>query len=140
MFGDDSDLDFFGQNELISALAELEQSSEENVTRLRAHERLQLRVAVSVQPGNSSERLRAGIECVTADISDGGCMVISPRPLLPGDVFWLTFDAKRLAIGSLFARCMRCRMISEDAFEIGFRFFVSTKIVDALQHLDIQDA
>ncbi len=136
MFGEDHDLDFFGQSELISALAELEQSSEENVTRLRAHERLQIRVGLTVQPGNASERRRAGMECVTADISDGGCMAIAPRPLLAGDIFWLTFDPERLTIGSLFARCMRCRMIGEDAFEVGFRFFTATHVMDALKHSD----
>ena len=130
------DLDFFGASDLIGALAELEQSSQENVTRLRAHERLQIRIGVTVQPGNSSERSRSGLECVTADISDGGCMALSPRPLIPGDVYWLTFDPARLAIGSLFARCMRCRLISEDAFEVGFRFFAAAKIVDAVKNSD----
>jgi hypothetical protein len=132
MFAKEQDWDFFGQSELISALAELEQSSQENVTRLRAHERLQIRVPLKVQPGNASERGRNSLECVTADISNGGCMVIGPRPLLPGDVFWLTFDADRLTVGSLFARCMRCRMISEEAFEIGFRFFADVQIAGAL--------
>jgi hypothetical protein len=139
MFGDDNTLDFFGQSDVISALAELEQSSQENVARMRAHERLTVRIGLTVQPGNSSARTRAGLECVTADISDGGCMVLAPRPLVPGDVYWLTFDATRLAIGSLFARCMRCRFISEDAFEVGFRFFAPAKIVDAIKNTDDLD-
>lgn len=133
MFAKEQEWDFFGHSELISALSELEQSSQENVTRLRAHERLQIRVPVKVQPGNSSERGRAAIECVTADISNGGCMLLAPRPLMPGDVYWLTFDAARLNIGSLFARCMRCRLISEEAFEIGFRFFLPVEIATALR-------
>ena len=136
MFGTDSEFDLLGQNDLIGALAELEQSSTENVARLRAHERLSVRIPLTVQPGNSSERVRQGLECVTADISDGGCMVLAPRPLIPGDVYWLTFDAERLAIGSLFARCMRCRFISEDTFEVGFRFFAPAKIVDAIRNPD----
>lgn len=140
MFGTENEVDLLGQSDLISALAELEQSSSENVARLRAHERLQVRIALTVQPGNSSERVRKGLECVTADISDGGCMILAPRPLIPGDVYWLTFDAARLAIGSLFARCMRCRLISEDAFEVGFRFFAPAKIVDAIRNHDDLEA
>lgn len=133
MFAKENEWDFFGQSELIGALAELEQSSQENATRLRAHERLQVRVSLKVQPGNSSERGRAALECMTADISDGGCMVLAPRPLIPGDVYWLTFDSERTTIGSLFGRCMRCRLISEDVFEIGFRFFVPIQVANALR-------
>jgi len=40
-----------------------------------------------------------------------------------GDIYWLTFDKTELKLDNLFARCLRCRLIREDAYEAGFKFF-----------------
>ena len=49
-------------------------------------------------------------------------MVLLPRPVMVGDMYWMTFDDRQVRFGSLFARCLRCRLVREDTFETGFRF------------------
>ena len=89
-----------------------------------------------VRPGNASERFRFSIEGLTGDISNGGCQVLLARPILPGDIYWLSFTGTDVTIGSLLVRCTRCRMVQEDAFESGFRFFHDIDLGNALQHQD----
>ena len=49
-------------------------------------------------------------------------MALLSRPLLAGDMFWLDFDSAEIPLGAQMSRCLRCRMVREDAFEVGFRF------------------
>ena len=44
-------------------------------------------------------------------------------PIGVGDVYRLSFDRSVLDLESLFVRCLRCRLVREDAFEAGFSFF-----------------
>jgi hypothetical protein len=46
-----------------------------------------------------------------------------PLPLLVGDVYRLQFERNTLDLPLTFARCVRCRLVREDAFEVGFAFF-----------------
>lgn len=122
----------FDDSGALDALLALEQNTQESVARLRAHERLNIRVRVQIRPASSSQRHSVAIEAVTADVSNGGTMLLSPRPMQVGDFYWLSFDAEQLTIGSLFARCLRCRFVSEDAFEVGFRFLETIDVATAL--------
>ena len=69
---------------------------------------------------------------MTVDVSDCGCLLISPFPAIVGDIYWLEFSDTHLRVGSLFARCMRCRMVSEGAFELGIKFMVPIDLQSTL--------
>jgi len=72
------------------------------------------------------------VEAVTGDISARGCRILSPVPLGVGDVFRLEFTGQVVQLSMLFARCLRCRLIREDAFEVGFEFFNTVALSDVL--------
>jgi len=112
-------------------IAELERQSLTEIQKLRAYERKETKVRVDLWPGNSSARDQLHLSGKTNDISEGGCSAVFDAAVLPGDIFRLVFDPKDLALPIVFARVMRCRMLHEDAFEIGFRFFTPVKLPSA---------
>ena len=59
---------------------------------------------------------------VSGDVSSGGCLLLVATPLMVGDIYWLTFDRSVIDLPPAFGRCLRCRLIREDAFEAGFKF------------------
>ncbi len=132
MFDESHDEDLFGASDALEALAELEQNTNHAILAQRATERIDICVKIHVQPANASERHRFGAEGVTADISNGGCMVLTSRPLIPGDLYWITFDSEQTRIGSLFARCLRSRFVREDAFEAGMRFLNEIDVASSI--------
>ena len=134
MFNEPGQDDLFATTDALEALSQLEQNTCESLVRQRASERVQIRTKVVVRPGNSSQRHELAVEGLTGDISNGGCQILTGRPVLPGDIFWLEFSDEHIAIGSLLARCMRCRMIREDTFEVGFRFLHEIDLAGALKH------
>ena len=104
-------------------LQELEQNTPEEIRRQRTHFRLAVKARVILQPGNASQLLTLKIKGITGDISEGGCSVLFPIPPAVGDVYRLQFDRTVLDLPLTFARCVRCRLVREDAFEAGFAFF-----------------
>ena len=124
--------ELFGMSDALEALSELECNTSDAILAQRSSERIDIQSTVFVQPANASERHQYRIEGVTADISNGGSMILLPRPSMVGDVLWLTFDATTTRRGSLFARCLRCRLVREDAFEIGFRFMNDIDVASVL--------
>ncbi len=121
-----------GSMDAIEALKELSGNSEAAVIASRASERLDIQTGVVMRPANASARHSFALETVSADISDGGCMLISPAPAVPGDIYWLEFADDHLRLGSLFARCIRCRLVSEDVFEVGIKFLAPVDLQSAL--------
>ena len=109
-------------SEAMDALSELEKNTSQAITALRSSQRVDIRTKVWIQPGNSSLRSTFVMEGLTADISNGGCMILTPRPLMVGDIFWMRFSDDEICINPLLVRCLRCRLVREDAFEIGIRF------------------
>ena len=124
--------DLAGSMDAIEALKELSNNTESALVAARASERIELQTDVVLRPGNGSERNRYASSTLTVDISNGGCMLISPAPVVTGDIYWLEFSDEHLRIGSLFARCIRCRMVSEGVYEAGFRFMVPIDLESAL--------
>ena len=94
----------------------------------RAHERICIKVKVILQSGNSSELLSYKVQGVTGDVSEGGCRAMFPIPIQVGDIYRLQFDREQLDVPLVFARCMRCTLVREDAYEAGFAFFSKIKI------------
>lgn len=110
-------------DEAFDLLQDLEKNRTEEIRHQRAHFRLAIKSRVVVKPGNASDMLKFKVQGVTGDISQGGCSVLLPIPIHVGDVFRLNFDRSELDIPMTFARCLRCRLVREDAFEAGFAFF-----------------
>ena len=104
-------------------LKELEGQSLDELRGRRTHERYQVRMTVVLRPGNSHEIDDIELEGRAADISRSGCQAVFSAPVLVGNVYRLQFDAEPLKATLFFARCVRCRLLREDAFEAGFNFF-----------------
>ena len=119
-------------SDALDALSELEQNTSQAITAMRASQRSDIRTRVWIQPGNSSNRTGFVIEGLTADISRGGCMLLIPRPLMVGDVFWLRISDEHLRIAPMLVRCVRCRLVKEDAFEVGIRFLNEIDLTDCI--------
>ncbi|RME36723.1 MAG: PilZ domain-containing protein [Planctomycetota bacterium] len=113
----------FEEDDVFDLVQELSANTPEELRRKRAHFRMAIRVEVTAQPGNASDLDRFQVRGMTGDISQGGLSAIFPRPVRVGDVYRLQFDRRRLDVPLTFARCVRCRLIREDAFEAGFAFF-----------------
>ena len=110
-------------DDALASLADLERNECDSVKQARASTRVRIKSMVIAQPGNSGDRLKSKVQGITGDISSGGCQVLFPIPLRVGDIYWLTFDKNQLDVESVFGRCLRCRLIREDAYEAGFKFF-----------------
>ncbi len=134
MFEQDIEADFFSVSHALEHLHELERNTSDAIKRQRSSERLEVSCPVEVRPGNASERHRRRIEGMTGDISRGGCLLLLPTPVLPGDIYWLSISGELKSVGDLLARCVRCRMIQEDAFEVGFRFFHDVDLSHLVEH------
>jgi len=109
--------------EAFDVLRDLERNTPEEIRRQRAHFRLAIKAGVILQPGNASDMLSFKVKGVTGDVSAGGCSGLFPVPARVGDIYRLQFDRKTLDLPLTFARCVRCRLVREDAFEVGFSFF-----------------
>ena len=114
-------------------LKDLERQNVDAVNKLRAHERIDKKVRVVIQRGDSSRAAEPRIQANTSDISSGGCGLIASAPLGVGDVYRLAFDPIHLDIPAVFARCVRCRMLREDSFEAAFAFFAPISLVSTKQ-------
>ncbi|MEM1072431.1 MAG: PilZ domain-containing protein [Planctomycetota bacterium] len=114
-----------------SLLRELESQTPEEIRRQRSSERAALKLAVAVAPGNASQSREGSIDGVTGDISAGGCGLMTDIPLRVGDLYRLTFEKTELDLPTVFARCVRCRLVREDAFESGFSFFTKLELAAA---------
>ena len=119
-------------------LVELEQSTPDAVKKSRAHTRITIRAKVAAQPADMSRRLSLKIQGVTGDVSAGGCQLLFPMPLNVGDIYWFTFDRTVLDIAPTFGRCMRCRIVKDDAYETGIAFFNPVELPKSLTTVDDQ--
>lgn len=113
----------FHEDEAFSMLQELAANTPESLRQQRAHFRLAVKAPVVLQAANASDLRKFKVKGVTGDVSQGGCSAVFPLPVRVGDVFRLHFDRQQLDLPLIFARCVRCRLLREDAFEAGFSFF-----------------
>lgn len=118
--------DSLAGNELdqtLQLLQELERNKPDELRSQRMHVRRQIAAPVTIRPANSSCRAQNEVHGSTVDLSEGGCQIVSPQPCGVGDVYFLDFDQNTLDLPKVFARCLRCRLINEESFEVGFSFF-----------------
>ncbi|MFI4893003.1 MAG: PilZ domain-containing protein [Phycisphaerales bacterium JB058] len=121
-------------------LTELEQQTPEAIKRMRSSERHEVQSAVKIHPANASDFAKPTFEGVTGDVSPGGCRIMSSVPLQVGDVYKLEIEKGELDLPILYARCLRCRLVREDAFETGFAFFTTIKLDEARTADPIMDS
>lgn len=121
-------------------LQELERNTPEEIRRRRAHFRLAIKSKVVISPGNASDATRFRWQGVTGDVSQGGCKALFPMPIAVGDVFRLDFREEPLGLSIIFARCIRCREVREDAYEAGFRFFTPIALPESNTNAASSDA
>lgn len=110
-------------DEAFGLLQEMEANTSDELRRQRTHFRIAIKAGVILRAGNSRDLITFKLKGVTGDISEGGCSVLFPLPTHVGDVYRLEFDRQAIHVPLTFARCVRCRLIREDAFEAGFSFF-----------------
>lgn len=108
-------------SESLEALLELQRRDASQGPQNRA-ERFGVECKLTIEAGNSSQRAGNRCEAVCNDLSVSGCRLITTVPLQVGDIYRLSFE-KTLNLPSAFARCVRCRLLREDAFETGLQFF-----------------
>ena len=113
-------------------LQELEKNKSEAIRKMRSHERVSIKSKVIIQSGNTSQLMDFKIQGITGDISPGGSQMLMPLPLNIGDIYRIKFDENMLNLPMTFARCIRCKLIREDAYEVGFIFFSQLNIEDAI--------
>lgn len=112
-----------GADQAFDMLRELERNTPDEIRRQRAHFRLAIKAGITLQSGNASQLLDFKVRGVTGDISQGGLGALFPIPTGVGDVYRLELDRDRLDLPLTFARCVRCRLVREGAYESGFSFF-----------------
>lgn len=105
-------------------LQELESNTSDELLRQRTHFRIRIKSTLILLPGNASDAQKFRYQGMTGDLSQGGCQALFPMPAVAGDIYRLVFDRQTLDLPMTFAQCMRCRLLRENAFEVGFRFFV----------------
>ena len=110
-------------DDAFNLLQDLEKNTPDEIRSQRSSFRLAIKSGVTLQPGNTSEFLSLKVKGVTGDISQGGTSILFPIAPRVGDIYRLTFDRSMLDLPLTFARCVRCRLVREDAFEVGFSFF-----------------
>ena len=125
---DDLTKEMLSLPDALEALRELEQNTDQATATRRSSERISIRTEIVIRHGNASQRSEMAVAGITADLSNGGCLVLISRPLYPGDLFWITFDDDVVRIGSLMARCRRCRYVQEETFEVGFSFLAPVDV------------
>ena len=122
MFGSKAnELEMLDANAL-NALQDLENNKPASIKSARRSERLRIKVPVVARPGDSGRRIEFSADGITADMSAGGCQILFAVPVYVGHFYQLTFERGRLPFDSLIARCLRCRLIREDAYEAGMSF------------------
>ncbi len=134
MFDNDDNLETtfssFNSDDGFDLLQELERNTSAELRAQRAHFRVAVKSRIVARPGNASERGTLQHEGVTGDVSEGGCRALFPEPIGVGDIYQLQFDADALGIPLTYARCVRCSVVREDAFEAGFQFFKPVMLPD----------
>lgn len=117
----------------LDIIKDIENQSVEQLRKKRLHERMTIRTKVLLRPGNASEMHTMKVQGITRDLSNGGSLAMFPVAVKVGDIYRLEFSAENLDLPVVFARCLRCRMIHEQAFEAGFSFFNQISLQNSAQ-------
>lgn len=88
-----------------------------------AHRLAPTNVQLLIRPSNSSQRSETPLRGYCKNLSQSGCGVITDCPPRVGDLyrFELPSDLTH-PIHGCHARCVRCHLLDEETFEVGFAF------------------
>ena len=122
----------FGEEEAFHVLRELEKNTPDEIRRQRSCFRVAIKSKLTLQSGNASQLLDFKLQGTTGDISEGGLGALFPLPARVGDIYRLEFDQEKINLPMTFARCVRCSVVREEAYDCGFRFFRNISLPDNL--------
>jgi PilZ domain len=80
-------------------------------------------VQLVIRPSNSSQRRETPLRAYCKNLSQSGCGVVTDCAPRVGDMyrFEMPSDTTHPVHGA-HARCVRCHLLDEEAFEVGFSF------------------
>ncbi|MEZ6109211.1 MAG: PilZ domain-containing protein [Pirellulaceae bacterium] len=128
MFGEGLESQKRGGLDAVEALLSLDKSSDKVFQAQRAHARFESNSTITIKAANASQREDINFSAICNDISAGGCRVLSNKALMVGDLFFLVFERGQLDVPPVFARCLRCRFLREETFEMGFAFLTPVEL------------
>lgn len=99
-----------------------------------AHRSVPTNVQLLIRPSNSSQRKETPMRGYCKNLSQTGCGVITDCPPRVGDLYRFELPSDNThPIHGCHARCVRCHLLDEEAFEVGFSFLspVDLKITEA---------
>ncbi len=111
------------EEDSLKLLEELALNHLDDVKEQRINGRFKLKASCWISPGNLSQRAEFSYEGSTRDFSAGGLLAVLPGSLAVGDIYHVSFDRQVLDVAPVTARCVKCRMVDEDNFEIALAFF-----------------
>jgi hypothetical protein len=88
-----------------------------------------LNVQLIIRPSNSSQRRETSIRGYCKNLSQSGCGVVTDSAPRVGDLyrFEMPSDTTHPVHGA-HARCVRCHLLDEEAFEVGFSFLTPVEL------------
>ncbi len=112
----------------LEAVKSLQSASDESVAAQRRHRRFEIRTKVIVHPSDTIDRGDRQWLGECHDISNGGCCLLTQSPLQLGSVYWIQFQPTDVKLDPVFARCVRGRLMRENAFEFGMCFLTPIEL------------
>lgn len=112
----------------LRAMMDLEKNTTSAIRKQRSTERLSGAFPALVEEGNASSRDGQVIKSVCKDLSRTGCRIVCNKPLAVGDIYLISIKSEDFRVPRVFARCVRCSLLSETAFECGLSFFTDIHI------------
>lgn len=88
----------------------------------RAHERVELRLAVTLEPLSERCLDRRRLLAETRNVSAGGMLLGLDTSPQVGERYRVRFERNGLGLGEVEARCLRSSVAGEGRFEAAFRF------------------
>ncbi len=98
-------------------------------------------IKLIIRPSNSSQRRETPIRGYCKNLSQSGCGVITDCAPRVGDMyrFELPSDTTHPVHGA-HARCVRCHLLDEEAFEVGFAFLSTVNLKEIEEQADHNQA
>jgi len=128
------DVTHLGDDDMaFEVLRELERQTPYEIKERRTSSRVTIKSKVILQPGNSSDALKLKLRGITGNISNTGFGAVFPISIGVGDIYRLQFDSIQIDLPLVFARCMSCSMVDENAFSAGFKFFTEIDVSQAVK-------
>lgn len=112
----------------LRAMMDLEKNTSSAIRKQRSDARLNGSFPALVEPGNASNRDGQPVKSVCKDLSRNGCRLVCNKPLTVGDIYLITVQSNKMRVPRVFARCVRCSLLSETAFECGLTFFTEVEV------------